>query len=107
MSCNSYVKHAIKEVQRTLDEQGDKPLPNKVGTPLVTGYHPELDATPELEYSRANYYQGSILVLRWMIELGHIYRMACVAMLSRFLANPCEGHLKQAIHVFAYLKAHD
>jgi hypothetical protein len=42
-----------------------------------------------------------------LIELGRIDIMASVAMLSRFLANPQEGHLKQAIHAFAYLKAHD
>jgi hypothetical protein len=40
-----------------------------------------LDATPELDDSRANYYQGLIGVLRWMIELGSIDIMASVAML--------------------------
>jgi hypothetical protein len=41
MSCNSYVKRAMKEIQQTLDAQGEKPLPNKVGAPLVTGYRPK------------------------------------------------------------------
>jgi hypothetical protein len=82
-------------------------LPNKVGNPLVTGYRPELDATAELDDSRTNYYQGLIGVLRLMIELCRIEIMASVAMLLRFLANSREGHLKQALHVFAYLKAHD
>jgi hypothetical protein len=63
-------------------------LPNKVGTPLVTGYRPELDAAAELDNSRANYYQGLIGVLRWMTELSRIDIMASVAMLSRLLASP-------------------
>jgi hypothetical protein len=46
-------------------------------------------------------------VLRWMIKLGRIDIMVSIAMLSRYLANPREGHLGEAIHVFAYLKAHD
>jgi hypothetical protein len=33
--------------------------------------------------------------------------MVNVAMLSRYLANPREGHLSEVIHFFAYLKAHD
>jgi hypothetical protein len=88
MLSDSYVKCAIKEVQQALDEQGEKPLPNKVGTPLVTGYRPEADTTAELDDSRAKYYQGLIDVLRWMIELGRIDIMASVAMLSHFFANP-------------------
>jgi hypothetical protein len=56
MSCDLYVKCTVKEVQRTLGQQGEKPLPTKVGTPFVTGYRPELDATAELDDSRANYY---------------------------------------------------
>jgi hypothetical protein len=96
MSCDLYVKRAVKEVQRTLVEGNEKPLPKKVVTPLTTGYCPELDATPELNEEKANYFQGLIGVLRWMIELGRIDIMASVAMLSRFLANPRGGHLKEA-----------
>jgi hypothetical protein len=30
-----------------------------------------------------------------------------VSLLSRYLASAREGHLDQAFHIFAYLKAHD
>jgi hypothetical protein len=46
MSCNLYVKRAVKEVQRNLAEANEKPLPNKTVTLLTAGYRPELDATP-------------------------------------------------------------
>jgi hypothetical protein len=60
----------------------------------------------ELDDRRANYFQGLIGVLRWIVELGRIDIMVAVAMLSRYLANPREGHLEEAFHIFAYLKAH-
>jgi len=43
-------------------------------------------------------------VLRWIIELGRIDIHVHVAMLSSFLASPREGHLQEALHIFAYLK---
>jgi hypothetical protein len=107
MSCDLYVKRAVKEAQRNVAKANEKPLPNKTVTPLTAGYHPELDATLELDDAKANYFQGFIGVLRWMIELGRIDIMVSIAMLSRYLANPREGHLSEAKHVFAYLKALD
>ena len=41
------------------------------------------------------------------MELGHVNIHVDVAMLARFLVQPHEGHLQQAFHVFAYLKAHN
>jgi hypothetical protein len=73
---------------------------------MTAGYRPELDTTPELDAKRHNYYQGLIGVLRWMCELGRIDILIDVAMLSRFLAAPREGHLQQAFHIFGYLKHH-
>jgi hypothetical protein len=42
-----------------------------------------------------------------MVEIGRIDIMMPVSLLSRFLANPREGHLEQVLHIFAYLKSHD
>jgi hypothetical protein len=36
-----------------------------------------------------------------MVELGRIDIVVAVAMLSRFLANPREGHLEEAFYIFA------
>jgi hypothetical protein len=41
------------------------------------------------------------------IKTGRIDIMVSIAMLSCFLANPREGHLNEAMHIFAYLKAYD
>ena len=42
--------------------------------------------TPELDPQRANYYQGLIGVLRWIVELGRIDIIVPIALLSRHLA---------------------
>jgi len=60
-----------------------------------------------LDSKRANYFQGLIGVLRWICELGRIDILVDVAMLSRFLAAPREGHLEQTLHVFSYLKRYN
>jgi len=42
-----------------------------------------------------------------MVELGCVDKHFDVAMLARFLVQPHEGHLQQALHILAYLKAHN
>ena len=71
---------------------------------MSIGYRPEDDVSPELDQNDTTYYQELIGVLRWAIELGRIDISCEVSMLSSHLALPREGHLKQAIHVFGYLK---
>ena len=106
LSSDRYVKRAVADVERELAEMS-LALPTRTKTPLSTGYRPELDATVELDAKRANYYQGLIGVLRWIVELGRIDIIVPVSMLSRYLMNPRQGHLEQALHVFAYLKNYD
>jgi hypothetical protein len=106
MSSDTYVKRAIADVERELEQIG-KYLPKRVTTPLAQGYRPEIDATGELDDKRANYFQGLIGILRWMCELGRVDILVPVAMLSRYLAAPREGHLTQAFHIFAYLKRYN
>ena len=106
MSSDLYVKRAVTEVERELDEIGER-LSTKVSTPMSQGYRPEVDTTPELDAKRANYFQGLIGVLRWICELGRVDILVDVAMLSRFLASPRRGHLDQAFHIFAYLKRYN
>lgn len=106
MSSDLYVKRAIADVERELKYIGQT-LRNKVSTPMSSGYRPELDQSSELDPKRANYYQGLIGVLRWMVELGRVDIMVAVSMLSRYLANPRVGHLEEVFHIFAYLKRYD
>ena len=106
MSSDLYVKRALADVERELAEIGQT-LKSKVSTPLSADYRPELDITPELDPRRANYYQGLIGVLRWIVELGRIDIIVPIALLSRHLALPREGHLEQVLHCFAYLKQYN
>jgi hypothetical protein len=103
MSSNLYIKRAIADVEKEL-AQIDRALKSKASTPLSAGYRPELDTSDELDPKRANYFQGVIGVLRWIVELGRVDILVAVAMLSRYLAMPRTGHLDEALHVFAYLK---
>jgi hypothetical protein len=106
MSSEVYVKRAITDVETEL-ALVDKILPTKVTTPMSAGYRPELDQSAELDPRRASYFQGVIGVLRWACELGRVDILVPVSMLSRYLANPREGHLQQVFHIFGYLKRHE
>jgi hypothetical protein len=106
MSSDLYVKRAVADVETELHANGEG-LKTKVSTPVSNGYRPEVDSSPELDARRANYFQGLIGVLRWIVELGRIDIIVPVALLSRHLALPREGHLEQVLHVFAYLKRYN
>ena len=106
MSSDTYVKHAVAEVERELLQVEDR-LRTRVTTPITLGYRPELDTTAELDPQRANYYQGLIGVLWWICELGRLDILVATAMMSRHTVNPRRGHLEQVFHIFAFLKAHD
>jgi hypothetical protein len=98
MSSAKYVKEAVRLNKR---------LPNKVPTPLSSGYRPELDVSPLLKDEEANYYQQLIGVLRWAVELGRIDIAFPIAIMSKYLVQPREGHLNELFHLFGYLKSHD
>ena len=102
---SQYVHAAVKNVEAHLERSNEK-LPNKTDTPIQTSYRPELDVSPELNPTDAAYYQSLIGVLRWMVELGRVDICLEVSMMSSCLALPREGHLKQVIRIFAYLKRH-
>ena len=52
-----------------LQNQGEK-LPYKAPTPLLSGYHPEIDVSSKLEESEASYFHSLVGVLWWIVELG-------------------------------------
>lgn len=107
MSSDLYVKRAVAEVERELSNIGERLRHSKVSTPLASGYRGELDVTPELDAKRANYCQGLIGILRWICELGRIDIVEPTSKMSSFLMAPCEGHLEQVFHMFAYLKRYN
>ena len=109
MASTNYTNKAIADVERVLgtEEYGFSFLPKHAATPVVAGYRPEIDPTPELDQRKQNYYQGLIGVLRWICELGRLDIMMPVSLFSRYLAQAREGHLNQVFHIFAYLKQYN
>ncbi|MFN9978309.1 MAG: hypothetical protein ACK53Y_00270, partial [bacterium] len=45
-------------------------------------------------------------VLRWIVKLGRVDIHIHTAMMSSHMMQPREGHLKEVLHIFAYLKHH-
>jgi hypothetical protein len=107
MSSDKYVREAIANVETEL-QLADRQLPTGKSTltPLKSGYRPELDFSPVLNDTDANYFQNLIGVLRWAVELGRLDIYLEVALLSAYNAQPREGHLEAVFHMFAYLKKH-
>ena len=110
MSCEQYIRDATKNVKEELKSErwrfnkklsytrylSQQPFP-------TLSYRPELDNSIVCLDSKATYYQILIRVFRWIVELGRININYEVAILSQYLANPRQGHLHQALHVFIYL----
>jgi hypothetical protein len=95
-----------KYIQRMVDNFemmfGYKPT-TKYRSPLEKNDHPELDDTPELDPTGVRQYQSLIGSLQWAISLGRFDIATAVSTLSRFRAQPTEGHLERAKRVVGYL----
>jgi hypothetical protein len=74
--------------------------------PFAGGYKPELDESPELDPTGANFYQSQIGILLCCVDLGRIDIITEVSMLSTYLCLSREGHLEAFFHVFEYLVLH-
>jgi hypothetical protein len=99
---SKYVQSAVQNVQYYLAAlPGDQKLLKKASVPFAGGYKPELDESPELDPTRANFYKSQIGIMRWCVELGRIDIITEVSMLSIYLCLPREGHLEAILHVFA------
>ena len=101
---NQYINEAVWNVETWLSEKGKRGLQQCAPTPMSYGYRPELDVSPELSPDNASYFQSLISILRWAVEFGQVNITTEVSMLSSHLALPCEGHLHELFHIFAYLK---
>ena len=87
MSSQKYVKTAIDNVEEVLAKT-DQRLPTKCGTPLKSGYRPELDTSPELKQYGLQRYQELIGMLRWVVELRRVDILLETALMSTHLALP-------------------
>ena len=70
---------------------------------MVSAFLTELDGTPELGPDDHRFFQEMIGMLRWATELGRVDVLHKVLLLSQYQASPRQGHLEQALHIFAYL----
>ena len=89
MSSGIYVKRDVDDVESHLNDIREQ-LSTKPTTMMSSRYRPEIDVSWELDVKRVTYFQGLIGVLRWACELGCIYIIVPVALLSSLLANPRE-----------------
>ena len=103
LSSEKYIKAAVTNVEEKLAKSNLR-LPTKCPTPMMSGYHPAEDTSPELNAEGMNYFQELIGVLRWAIELGRVDILLEVSLLSCHLSLPRSGHLQQVYHIFGYLK---
>eukprot|EP00956_Cyclotella_meneghiniana_P027178 scaffold60433_cov44-Cyclotella_meneghiniana.AAC.4 len=107
LSPTKYVREAVKNVETYLqDKLQDYYLVKDAPNPFPVDYSPDDDVSPTLEPEVANYYMQLIGILRWMCEIGRLDICTETSMLSSYSAMPREGHLKAALHIFAYLRAH-
>jgi hypothetical protein len=94
MSSRKYEQYVVHNVQEYLVKlPGDQNLLMKGSGPFAEGYTPELDDSPELDPTRANLYQSQLGILRWCVDLGRIYIIIEVSMVSTYPFLPREGHL--------------
>ena len=105
MSSQKYIKAAIDTMEEVLAKT-DQRLPTKCGTPLKSGYRPELDTSPELKQDGLQRYHELIGMLHWAVELKRVDVLLETALMSTHLALPQWGHLELLYHIFGYLKAH-
>ena len=105
LSPSKYVQEAVRNFKLYLEKHMDgRKLLKKAPAPFPAGYRPEIDETPELNYSLANFYQSQIGILRWMVEIGRIDCITEASLLASHSAMPREGHLEALIHVFTYIE---
>jgi hypothetical protein len=107
MRSSKYVQSDVQNIKEYMAAlPGDHMLEKKASGPFTGGYKPEIDESPELDPTRANFYQLQIGILLWCVELGRIDIITEVSMLSTHLCLPREGHLEADFHVCAYLGLH-
>ena len=98
-SSEDYIKAAVKNVDKQLEDDGQPLLSKKTSCVLPKDYKSELDLTTECSDEQANYFQNLIGILRWAVELGRIDIHVQVAAMSKYLANPKIRHLEMALQM--------
>ena len=98
----NYVKVVVNNLEESLKKQGMK-LPARTTTPISSDYRPEIDATEELDANNITIFQELIGELIWATEIGRVYILHEVSVLSAFWSSPRAGHLHQVFHIFSFM----
>jgi hypothetical protein len=101
LGCFTYVKECVRKLEADPFINGEL-RPHK--SPLPAGCHPELDESPLLDEDGISKYQMLIGMAQWACTIGRLDISFAVSSLSRFSANPRQGHLELAVYLFGYLK---
>jgi hypothetical protein len=94
-----YVERALKQYESLF---GVPPTPYR--SPLEKNDHPELDESPFVSDDDCAKYATCIGVLQWIISLGRFDIATAVMTMSRFRAQPRQGHMTRVRHIYGYLK---
>ena len=105
LSASKYVQESVRNVEKELNKRNVS-LAKNINAPIITGYQPEIDMTPECDDVDAKLYMSLIGILRWIVEMGRIDIAVEVSMLSSYCMMPREGQLSQVFRIFGYLKSH-
>ncbi|CAJ1951020.1 unnamed protein product [Cylindrotheca closterium] len=77
-------------------------IPKNAPTPMTSAYEPEMDGFSELGREDHAYFQELIGILQWATEIGRVDISLEVSLLSQYQAAPREGHMEQALRIFAF-----
>jgi hypothetical protein len=109
MTCEDYVESAVKNLEKTLHDDGEGKVLSTYGArsssrPFPVNYRPECDVSKELGPELGSRYLQLIGILRWAVELGRIDIYTEVSILSQHQCLPRVGHLDALYRMFWYLK---
>ena len=101
--CTVSAKTYIKSICGWFEKLTKTTLKNYV-LPIDAGDHPEMDDTYLLPPHDISVYQMLVGSLQWAVILGHWGVQYFTNRIVRFAQNIRDGHFKQALRVFGYLK---
>ena len=93
-----YIKKMLEAYEKLFDEK-----PKKASSPLEKNDHPELDESNILSLEDQKKYQSMIGALQWVVSLGRFDIAVAVMTMSRFRAEPRQGHLDRLKRIYGYL----
>ena len=94
----------IEILKETYVRLFDTELSKGLKTPIAKNDHPELATSEILERQEVNHHLTMVGQLQWLITLGRFDVQAQVITMSRFRAQPRQGHLKTFKIIYAYVK---